>query len=61
MDDALALQQDKAVEQLPRKSSYELQREALEGVFLDKLVQVYAETRRDDAQVRAEVERGRDG
>ena len=60
MDDVLLLQQDQTCHHLTRKATDERERKALEVVRANELVKINRETRRDDAEMRAEVERGRD-
>lgn len=61
MDDVLLLQQHQASNHLSREATNERQRKSLEVVRTNELVEVNGEAWRDDAKMRAEVERGRDG
>ena len=56
VDDALAFEQDEAVEDLLGEAADEFQREAGVVVQLDEFVEVHAEELGGDAEVAAEVE-----
>lgn len=60
MYDAFGLEKSKSSQELTGKSADEREREALEIVRADELVKIDGETRRDDAEMRAEVEGGGD-
>lgn len=61
MYDLLVLQKLQTSQDLPGKAAYELQRKALEGVRTHELVQIDAQARSDNAQMRSKVERRCDG